>query len=135
VTWQAQRFGTVLLGFTVKVTLGKQFLNRKERKDVKKVINGKVYNTETATQIGTDSYNGSTSDFQWWDETLYKTKKGQFFLSGEGGPMSRWSRSCGNNSTSGGSDIVLLSDAEALEWAEAHMDADEIAEHFTVEEG
>jgi len=98
---------------------------------MKKVIDGKLYNTETAEEIGSYSYSHST-DFNYVEETLYRTKKGAFFTVGEGGPMSKYSRSLGNNSTGGSSDIfTALSISEALEWCEENdVDAEIIAQYF-----
>lgn len=104
---------------------------------MKRVINGKVYNTETATEICDTGSNGgiSQSDFNYEDSYLYVTKKGNFFIAGEGGAMSRFSSSCGQNSYCGGEGIVVVSREEALELAErAEMDPDEIAEYFTIVE-
>lgn len=104
---------------------------------MKKIINGKLYDTETAELLATNASECGQHDFRWFEEDLYRTKKGQFFLAGEGGPMSRWSHSIDQNSWSGGSDIVLFSDEEAREWAEASLTADEIEELacFPIEEG
>lgn len=102
---------------------------------MKKVIDGKVYNTETATRIAGDNSSYYPGDFQYEDTDLYKTKKGAFFLAGEGGPMSRWAEPLGNNGRTGGSGIEPLSLEEARAWCEANdVDADVIAEHFPVEE-
>jgi hypothetical protein len=102
---------------------------------MKAVIDGKVYNTDTATLIGEASSRVGRNDFRWFSECLYQTKKGAFFLAGEGGPMSRWAEEDGNT-TYGGSDVVVLTEAEALAWCEENdVDADEIAERFEVEEG
>lgn len=58
---------------------------------MKKIINGKMYNTETATELG-DFWNGlSTSDFRNLSETLYRKKNGEFFLYGQGGAMTEYS--------------------------------------------
>ena len=38
---------------------------------MQKIVNGKKYDTETATLIGEDSY-GNTTDFHFWKEALYK---------------------------------------------------------------
>jgi hypothetical protein len=103
---------------------------------MKKVIDGKVYNTETADVIAGWSNDLGGGDFNQCEESLYKTKKGQFFVAGSGGAMSRYSVSCGNNSWGGGEGMELLSEAEALAWCEEHdVDADEIAKHFKVQEG
>ena len=101
---------------------------------MKKVIDGKVYNTETAEHIGNWSNGYYCNDFHYCCESLYKTKKGNYFIHGEGGAMSKYSASHGN-SCSGSSDIVLLSESEAREWAEENLDADEVEANFSVEEG
>ena len=103
---------------------------------MKKVINGKVFDTKTAECIGEWSTGGSGNDFHYCEESLYKTKKGQFFTAGSGGAMSRYAKSCGQNSWGGGDGMELLSEAEALAWCEEYdVDADDIAEHFKVQEG
>lgn len=96
---------------------------------MKKVINGRLYNTDTATEIGYDS-KYAISDFNHWEETLYKKKTGEYFLLGEGGPMSKYSRTVGMNEWSGGSKIIPLTDEEARQWAEDHMEADDYEMHF-----
>jgi hypothetical protein len=101
---------------------------------MKKVIEGKTYNTETAELLGTWSNHYGSNDFKHCTEELYKTGKGQFFVYGEGGPMSRWGQSYGN-STSGGDGILLLTETEAQGWAEAHLTATEYIKVFGEIEG
>ena len=102
---------------------------------MKKIINGKRYDTDTATLIGSAGY-GYPGDFNYWTEDLYRKKTGEFFLYGEGGPMSRYSRRTGQNEISGGAEIRPLSLKEAQEWAEEHLDADEYEQVFgKIEEG
>lgn len=101
---------------------------------MKKVIEGKTYNTATATELATWSNGLFPRDFGYDDQTLYKSSKGQFFLYGEGGPMSQWSESNGNE-TSGSCDIRLLSEDDAREWMETHANADEYSEVFGEIEG
>jgi hypothetical protein len=84
---------------------------------MKKVIDGKVYNTETAEVIYTWDNGYYGSDFKQCEETLYRTKKGAFFLHGEGGPMSKYAVSCGNG-YGYGSDIQVMTDDEVIEWLE-----------------
>lgn len=99
---------------------------------MKKIINGRRYDTGTAKEIGNANYNGSVTDFQWWDETLYLKRTGEFFIAGEGGPMSKYARSTGQNSWSGGEAIEPLTLKEAQEWGEKHLDADEYESVFGV---
>lgn len=102
---------------------------------MKRVINGKVYNTETATEVASDSY-GYGNDFHAWDETLYRTPKGAYFLRGSGGARTKWGEQVSQNTWSGGEGIEVLTEAEALEWCERHqVDPDVIAAQFEVEEG
>lgn len=103
---------------------------------MKKIINGKVYNTDTAQFIGEWENNYNTGDFRYCREVLYKTKKGNYFVYGEGGPMSKYSKSCGNNSSTGSEDIELITPDEARMWAHHYMDADVVIQFFgEVEEG
>jgi hypothetical protein len=99
---------------------------------MKRVIAGRVYNTETADEICTDSR--CHGDFSDHDTTLYRTKNGNFFLSGSGGPMSLWSQSCGQNSWTGGRGLIAIDTAEAQRFAErCDLDSDDmIAAGFAV---
>jgi len=102
---------------------------------MKKIINGKRYDTETAQLIGSDGYS-NRRDFCFWREKLYRKKTGEFFLYGEGGAMSRYGRSTGQNLRSAGEEIQPLTLKEAQEWGEQHLDADEYEEVFgRIEEG
>ena len=96
---------------------------------MKKIINGKRYNTDTATLIGSTGH-GYPGDLEYWTEELYRKKTGEFFLYGEGGPMSKYSRRIGENEWSGGEEIRPLSLKEAQEWAEEYLDGDEYEKVF-----
>ena len=92
---------------------------------MKKVINGKVYDTTTAKRLGEYEPSPYTSDFHWYCETLYQKKTGEFFLHGEGNAASKYSRSCGQNEWCGSEKILPMTYAEAQSWAEEHLDGDE----------
>jgi hypothetical protein len=97
------------------------------------IINGKRYDTDTATLIGEAGSHGSVSvnDFHYWEAGLYVTpRSGLYFIAGEGGPLTRFSRSTGQNSWSGGERIIPLSKDEALAWAEQNLTFKEVEEHF-----
>lgn len=91
---------------------------------MKKIINGKKYDTETAQELGTWENTADASDFNWTAETLYQKRTGEFFIFGEGGPASRYAVAEGTNWWSGGKKILPLSWEAAREWAEEHLDAD-----------
>lgn len=92
---------------------------------MKKIINGRVYDTEKAKELGTYANYGSWSDFSHLEETLYRKKTGEYFLLGEGGPATKYAKPVDVNSWSGGERIMPMSYDEAREWAEKHLDADE----------
>ena len=94
---------------------------------MKKVINGKMYNTESAQLKGRISKGES---FGYFMEELYQKKTGEFFIYGEGGAMTKYSESCGNNNWCGGCKITPVSEEKAKEWAEEYLDGDEYIEIF-----
>lgn len=101
---------------------------------MKKIINGKVYNTDTAREIGCWANAGSWRDFNHVEETLYQKKTGEFFLYGEGGPSTKYAVICGMNSWTGGEKIIPLDYDTARQWAEEKLDADEYEEIFGIVE-
>lgn len=97
---------------------------------MKKIIDGKLYNTDTAKELGTWSNMADIRNFHWFGETLYQKRTGEFFLHGEGGPMTQYARAIDQNSWSGGERIIPISFDKARAWAEEHLDADEYAGIF-----
>lgn len=97
---------------------------------MKKYINGKKYDTETAKAVGSWSNNRSYRDFSWCEETLYRKKTGEFFLHGEGGALSRYARQANGNMRGSGEEIRSLTFEEARTWAEENLDGDEYEEIF-----
>jgi hypothetical protein len=96
---------------------------------MRKIINGRTYNTETSKCIGEWNNGCYGSDFRACSEVLYKNTKGAYFLHGEGGPMSKYAVHHGNE-TSGSEEIIPMTYEEAREWAEEHLDADEYEAEF-----
>ena len=96
---------------------------------MKKIINGKRYDTDTAKEITYTSYS-NRRDFHYWCETLYRKNTGEYFLHGEGGPDSRYAVTVGQNEWSGGEKIIPLTIEKAKEWAEKYLDADEYEKIF-----
>ena len=96
---------------------------------MKQIINGKRYDTSTAELINSYEYS-YPRDFNYVYEQLYRKKTGEFFIAGEGGPLSKYRQSCGQNEWSGGSRIVPLSFEDAQMWVEEHCSADRYEEIF-----
>ena len=90
---------------------------------MKKIIAGRMYNTDTATCLGVCAH-GMPMTFGYYEEGLYQKKSGEYYLVGEGGPMSPYAVRIDANNWSGGSRITPLTEAEARKWAEHNLDAD-----------
>ena len=96
---------------------------------MKKSINGKVYDTETAQVLGSWSHMSDRS-FERIDETLYRKRTGEFFLHGQGGPMSRYAVQIEQNSWRGGEKITPLSWVDARSWVESHLNSEDYERIF-----
>ena len=92
---------------------------------MKKIINNKRYDTDTAERVASAFSRLARNDFGYWEEYLYRKRTGEFFLYGSGGPASRYSVSAGQNSWSGGEKIIPLTVQEAMEWGEKNLDGDD----------
>lgn len=101
---------------------------------MKKAINNKIYDTNTAINVGEWWNKLPYNDLNFCSETLYRKKTGEFFLHGEGGPMSKYVVQIGNNEWGGGEKIIPLSYEAAQKWAEEHLDGDEYAKIFEIDE-
>ena len=96
---------------------------------MKQIINGKMYNTETAKKIG-QFWNGySQSDFKYLKETLYLTKKGAYFIHGDGGALTAYSETYGNSSC-GAERLIAISEDEAKGWAMENLEPNEYTSIF-----
>lgn len=71
---------------------------------MKQIIEGKLYNTETAEEVASDRYwDGHNYDRRGRNQYLYRTKKGNFFIL----HTTRWSGECDR--------IQAISESEAME--------------------
>lgn len=90
---------------------------------MKIIKNGKTYNTDTATCLGTYCNGGQSVNY--YGETLYRKRNGEYFLSREGGANTPLAQPCGPNEWTGGVQVDPLSEEEAMRWAEEHMAAED----------
>lgn len=84
---------------------------------MKKVIDGLKYNTETAEEIAAWSNHVNVTDFSHYEETLYRTKNGRWFIFGQGNAASPYSKPV-DNMRGPGADIRPLSETEVQHWLE-----------------
>jgi hypothetical protein len=98
---------------------------------MRNIINRKIYDTETAELIFDTSNRNGVSDFGFERSGLYRTTRGAWFLAGNGGPMSRFSRTLSDRSRTEGSGCIPLTPADALSELERHNAAEEIDCHLS----
>ena len=96
---------------------------------MKKIINGKRYDTDGAEFLAIAEY-GYQGNIDHWREDLYRKRTGEFFLHGYGGPASKYAVAEDNNNWSGGEKIIPLTIEAAQAWAEKNIDADEYEKIF-----
>ena len=87
---------------------------------MKKIINGKMYDTDTATEICKYS-SGMYGDFECIKQTLYKKKTGEFFLESYGGVMTSYE---------GEERIEPITEEEAKGFVERNSDAETYIDLF-----
>lgn len=92
---------------------------------MKKIINGKKYDTDTAKEVGYWNNGLLCSDFCYIEETLYKKKTGEFFLCGRGGAITKYTERVSEGFSGPGKAIVPLTEDEAKKWAEDHLTVEE----------
>lgn len=97
---------------------------------MKKIINGKVYDTSTAQKLASAGNSNCSDGMARYSEVLYRKRTGEYFLHGSGGAMTKYATSLGGGSWGSGESIIPLSYAEATEWAETHLDGDKYEEIF-----
>jgi len=90
---------------------------------MKTTIDGKTYNTKTALKLVAYDNGLYTTDFDYCSEDLYLRPKGGYFLHGEGGASSCYSKKSQLNCTVGSESIRLLTTDDAKEWVKNHCEA------------
>ena len=97
---------------------------------MRKIINNKVYDTDTATRCGAWSNSSDCREASYIQESLYKKRTNEFFLHCEGGAASIYCAHLDGNHTGYGERINPLSYGAAREWAEEHLSAEDYEETF-----
>lgn len=90
-----------------------------------KIINGKRYDTDKAKEVGSWEASTDPGAFNYYCETLYRKRTGEFFLHGEGGPRTPYADFRADGSIGWGEQLRPMAYDVAAEWAERHLTADE----------
>ena len=91
---------------------------------MKKIIGGKLYDTETAIRIGECNNGEMPTSFHYYSETLYRKKNGEFFLLIDGIRK----KNCGNYITD--CKIEKIDIEHAKEWCEINLSGEEYIDVF-----
>jgi len=100
---------------------------------MKKIINGKRYDTDTAEFCASYDNGMVYGDFEYYREELYRKKTGEYFLYGRGGGNSKYGEWHGSSGGPGKA-IRPMSLTEAQAWAEKNLDGEDYEEIFGVVE-
>ena len=98
---------------------------------MKRIINGKKYDTDKSEEIANYRNTGDRGDFKYCEETLYRSPKGNWFLYGQGGAMSKYATRHVDGGASSGEAIVPLDEHDAYQWLESHGETETIERYFS----
>lgn len=96
---------------------------------MKKIKNGRLYDTDTAKAVGSWDNGLCTNDFSYCGEKLYQKRSGEFFIHGEGNSLSKYASYNGYKS-GWGERIIPISYDEAKDWAEKNLSGYEYIKIF-----
>lgn len=99
---------------------------------MEKVIDGLLYDTESAGEVAEWSNGHEPNGAHRVDETLYRTPNGRWFVHGRGGGLSRYSESVAGGSRAG-EGIRALTPNEAQQWLEDRGETEALKEWFADE--
>lgn len=98
-----------------------------------KYFNREKYDTDKAEELAEWDNGYHRGDSQWVYERLMRMPNGHKFLYGEGGFRTKYAKRAGLNSWyMVGDAITPLTDEEARDWAEEHLDGDEVDRIFSL---
>ena len=99
---------------------------------MKKLIDGKLYDTDSAELIASVYPNGTQdqSNFRFLRERLYRTASGRWFIAGVGGAKTSYSQPAASGGVTGGEDIRAVTDKQAFAWLERHNCVEEAQDYF-----
>lgn len=87
---------------------------------MRRIISGRRFDTEKATLIAQSSSSVRKGHPYYYQESLYQTPKGIWFLRGEGGSLTQWARPAEGGRRLRGANIYALSHKEVKAWLKAY---------------
>ena len=96
---------------------------------MKKIINGRLYDTETAKELAAVDNGYGVGNAFYCKTALFQKKTGEYFIYGEGGPMTEYGDSVGYNRT-WGCRFEPVDEFDAQKWVEKNCDGDTYIDLF-----
>ena len=87
---------------------------------MRKIINKKMYDTDTAECVEEFENTPYKSNFHYYKKMLYRKKTGEFFLYGYGNGATSYRTEYIGGTCSSGEKIIPLTEEDAKEWVEAY---------------
>lgn len=100
---------------------------------MKKIINKKLYDTDTARYVYTHEY-GRYDDLTYYVSDLYVKKTGEFFAFARGNAGSIYAKRIDQNTWADGETIEPLTKEQARDWLEHFAPAEIYLKYFNAEE-
>jgi len=97
---------------------------------MKRIIDGKRYDTSTAERVHSWDNSHYRSDFKHRSKDLYRTQRGAWFIHHEGGALTDMAERCEGNSYCGGKSIEPVSADDARAFLESHGGTKALEQHF-----
>ena len=97
---------------------------------MRQITNGKMYNTQTAEFIDEFENTPHRSNYQYYVESLYRKRTGEFFLYGYGNAASKYAEIRADRMRSPGKKIIPITEDEAKSWVEHYSDVETYIELF-----
>ena len=103
---------------------------------MKRVLNGKIYDTDKSVELCEIWRGEGSRDFRHMDCKLYVTPRSHsFFLAGYGGPMTVFAKTVSDNTTTGSEGIIPITEDAARTFCEQEeVDVETMSKYFKLEE-
>jgi len=101
---------------------------------MKRIIDGKRYDTDTSEEICELTCLAQKGEFEWHKTSLYRTPRGAFFLAGEGGASSMWAAPAHGGGRCWGEGIRPISADKAREIMERENAVEALERFFEIED-
>ena len=104
------------------------------RKAMQKMVKGTCYDTDKAHELAHHIFMPDKNDPCWFEESLYETWTGSYFLHGFGGSDTEYGQPDGEGGYKDGENIFPLNEDDAKEWVLRNFNVKVFDEIFYYEE-